>query len=92
MKPIVYISDEELETFVNSSDSMIVGKAYEWEGEKVVHLHTKPIPHSFGKEHCVSFFKGKATAKTVNSYNVEISFVNGSQKIKSYYIDINGIE
>ena len=92
MKPIVYISDEELESFVNSSNSMIVGKAYEWEDEKVVHLHTKPIPHSFGKEHSVSFFKGKATVNTVNSYVVEVSFVNGSRQVKAYYIDTSGIK
>lgn len=35
--------------------SVVDGRAYEWEGEEVVHIRTTPLKHSFGKE-CKAYF------------------------------------
>lgn len=46
---IYYIDGEELNNFINSEIDEIIGYAYEWENEKVTHIHFSPIPHAFGK-------------------------------------------
>ena len=46
---IAYLSREELDAFRAAEDNSIVGYAYEWEKEGVVHLHTRPLAHAFGK-------------------------------------------
>lgn len=48
---------EELLQFYNSSDSILDGIAYEWEGENVVHIHTKKNPHSYGETSHVRFVR-----------------------------------
>jgi molybdopterin/thiamine biosynthesis adenylyltransferase len=45
---IVYLSQEELDVFVNGELESLLGYAYEWEDEGVVHLHTQPLAHAFG--------------------------------------------
>ena len=57
MTKTIYIDKEELETFSNSSERLLEGIAYEWEGENVVHIHTKKLPHSYGEPSCVLFTK-----------------------------------
>ena len=46
---IVYLSQEELDAFVIDRAESLLGYAYEWEGEGVVHLHTRPLTHAFGE-------------------------------------------
>lgn len=46
---MVYLSQEELDAFAQSVEDNLLGYAYEWEGECVVHLHTQPLTHAFGK-------------------------------------------
>lgn len=46
---IAYLSKEELDAFLAAEEDNIVGYAYEWEKEGVVHLHTRPLAHAFGK-------------------------------------------
>lgn len=46
--PIIYLDNEELQSFLLSEAPTASGIAYEWEGEKVVHLHLNPVTHAFG--------------------------------------------
>lgn len=57
MDQTIYISKEELEKFSNSSMTSLVGQAYKWEGENVIHIHTIPLTHSFGEVSDVLFCK-----------------------------------
>lgn len=71
--PIVYIDNEELLSFKESEAGRIVGTAYEWEDEGVVHLHTRNLHHSFGKTSEVVFFKGEKPVDCNCRYLVEVS-------------------
>ena len=82
---IFYIDGEELANFSSNSDkSHILGFAYEWEGESVMHLHFTPLNHSFGKCHSVLFTKeqhveiseAEIVAKVYDNDNVKV-FYNG---------------
>lgn len=46
---IVFLSQEELNAFASGEVEAQCGYAYEWEGEGVVHLHTQPLSHAFGR-------------------------------------------
>ena len=46
---IAYLSQEELDAFAIGEVESLLGYAYEWEGEGVAHLHTRPLAHAFGK-------------------------------------------
>ena len=63
---IVYLSQEELNTFASSEAEAQCGYAYEWEGEGVVHLHTQPLAHAFGRVSKCFFSK---TAPNVSFLN-----------------------
>lgn len=56
-KPIFYVDGEELDSFLKSNMNQACGYAYEWEKEKVTHLHFHPIEHAFGTVSVVSFAK-----------------------------------
>lgn len=74
MEPIVYLDNEELVALTGSSDTILTGRAYEWEGEDVIHIHTAPLKHSYGKEHPALFVKGTLPKEApVDSYVVVIS-------------------
>ena len=53
----VYIEKNEISEFCSSSNSSLVGYAYEWENEDVIHMHLYPIKHSFGNVSRVLFTK-----------------------------------
>ncbi len=48
MRPIVYLSKSELESFKLSNINECLGYLYEWEEEGVMHIHLAPLRHSFG--------------------------------------------
>ena len=52
----VILDAQEIETLKDGQD-VVEGRAYEWEGENVVHIRTKPLKHSFGKERKAYFVK-----------------------------------
>lgn len=56
---IAYLSKEELADFMAAEADSVVGYAYEWENEGVVHLHTRPLAHAFGLVTRCAFTKGK---------------------------------
>lgn len=89
MTPIIYIDQEELKNFFNSSESCIVGKLYEWEGENVIHFHTTPLLHSFGKTNEVSFYKGKSNSSRPNTYLVEVFGEENELKAEAFFVDDN---
>lgn len=72
MVKTIYISKEELEDFFNSSQSLVLGVAYEWEKEDVIHIHTSNIPHSFGKTYKVLFCKEKPNQNANEDYKYVI--------------------
>lgn len=90
MNAVVYFDKEELKRFFESSEVCIKGKAYEWEGERVLHFHTAPLRHSFGKEHEVSFWKGKADSDTPDTYAVEVTSEGNDVKAVAFYVDCSG--
>lgn len=63
---IVYLSQEELDAFASGEAESQCGYAYEWEGEDVVHLHTQPLAHAFGRVSKCFFSK---TAPNVSFLN-----------------------
>lgn len=46
---IVFLSKEELDASQVFEEDSVIGYAYEWENEGVVHLHTRPLAHAFGR-------------------------------------------
>lgn len=75
MRKIIYIDGEELHSFLQSEKDVILGYGYEWENENVMHMHTKPLLHSFGIVHTVLFRKGDtcANSESVQDYIVEVN-------------------
>ena len=72
-KPVYYIDGEKLAEFVKSCNNEITGYGYEWENERVIHLHFMPLEHSFGKEHKVSFAKPNGTHATDADIKVDVN-------------------
>ena len=64
MMPIIFLNGEEMEAFSNQNESLVLGHSYEWEGERVVHLHVHPVLHSYGIQGKVMFSK-----VSINDYN-----------------------
>ena len=71
--PILYLDNEELQSFLSSDSATAMGIAYEWEGEKVVHLHLNPVDHAFGTQHKVLFVKSEVADKGDADYVVIVS-------------------
>ena len=63
--PIYYIDGDGLKTFVASEKRHVVGYAYEWEGEQVVHVYFSPLPHSYGQGREVCITKDNPVGKDV---------------------------
>lgn len=57
MKPIVYLSKSELDSFGASNVNECSGYMYEWEGEGVIHIHLAPLRHAFGLSSRIRFIK-----------------------------------
>lgn len=52
----VILDAQEIDA-LKDGPAVVEGRAYEWEGENVVQIRTKPLKHSFGKESKVYFVK-----------------------------------
>ena len=50
----VILNAQDIEA-LKDGPAIVEGRAYEWEGEDVVHIRTTPLRHSFGKE-CKAYF------------------------------------
>lgn len=90
MNPIAFVSESQLEKFLESTKTMQRGFAYEWEGEHVVHLSTTPWTHAYGKQYEVCFYNGKASECHPNTYIVEVTRNDGTVKAYVYYIHADG--
>lgn len=90
MNPIVYVDKEELKEFTDSSLPYIQGRAYEWEGECVIHLHTHPVVHSFGLEHEAFFYRGKPTGNHLGAFVVEVSGEEETLSAEACFVDDGG--
>lgn len=54
-KPIVYLYEDEVSTFLNSPEEQIRGVAFEWENENVFHVHTHTPKIPVSGVPCMSF-------------------------------------
>jgi len=69
-----YISSEEVVAFSSQTElHTLIGHYYEWEGENVVHLHSHPLTHSFGKSGKCLFTKDAEVNK--DSFNNGIDYI-----------------
>ena len=49
-EPVVYVNRQELADLLRQGRrDPVEGRAYEWEGEDVVHLHVRPARHAYGE-------------------------------------------
>ena len=87
MPPIVYANMGELKSFFNSPETIIIGRAYEWENENVIHLHTAPLHHSWGIVHETRFCKGEASDYQPDTFVMEISGSVDDLHVRGYYIN-----
>lgn len=86
----VYVDSEQLNEFLDSPKPLMRGYGYEWEGENVIHLYTKPLTHAYGKEYDVYFSKGKCTLCHPDTYVVDVAHMYGEMKVEVYYINVEG--
>ena len=93
MTKIIYTDKEEIKSFSQSSESSIVGIAYEWECEGVVHLHTHKLPHAYGSNSDVLFCKNKpASLVGTCAYIVVVSNNNDDIDTEVFQQTANGLE
>ena len=90
MNPIAFVSESQLEKFLDSTKTMQRGFAYEWEGEHVVHLSTTPWTHAYGQQYEVSFYNGKVSECQPDTYVVEVTRTDNAVKANVYYIHTDG--
>lgn len=65
----VILDAQEIET-LKDRHSVVEGRAYEWEGENVVHIRAAPLRHSFGKESKAYFVKNGESIPEDSKYLV----------------------
>lgn len=70
---IAYISSDDIREFLTDERTSFLGFSYEWEGEKVVHLHYHPLPHAFGEVH--RCFYTKETRCSIDDFSNDIHYV-----------------
>lgn len=95
MKYEVYISTEDISSFINSATNELIGYYYEWEGENVVHIHSHPLVHSFGRKGECLFTK-KATLEPDDFNNgarfiVSVTSCEAANIIRLYVIEEGNI-
>lgn len=76
--PIIYLSKEEINSFLGKEVKTALGHSYEWEGERVIHLRVSPVLHSYGL-HGKAYFS-KAALDT---------FTESELKGVSYFVHIS---
>lgn len=86
---IAYVSQEELRDFY-SSNEIVIGRAYEWQGENVIHFHLKPIENSFGIEHIVTFQKENVQVKVSDGYVVSVKKIGNEICSDIYWVNADG--
>lgn len=81
----IYIDKDEVLAFLNSEDSHIKGRSYEWESEDVVHIHTASQAHAFGHVAIAHWHKSSLPSdiKTSEQYHVVILSDN---EAKAYFV------
>ena len=76
--PIIYLSQEEINSFSDKEDMTVLGHSYEWEGERVIHLRITPALHGYGLHGKAIFSKAN-----VNKFN------ESELKNVSYFVNIS---
>ncbi len=86
-----YLTAEDILSFLNSPVSELMGYYYEWEGENVIHIHSQPLKHSFGRMGRCLFTK--VTNITEVDFKDEIRFIASiTQNEDSFRIRLYSIE
>lgn len=65
----VILDAQEIDALKDGT-AVVEGRAYEWEGEDVVHIRTTPLRHSFGKECKVYFVRHREDIPEYSKYVV----------------------
>ena len=76
----VILDAQEVEA-LKGGPAVVEGRAYEWEGENVVQIRTKPLQHSFGEESKVYFVKNGESLPDDSKYLVILDDSNLSFSI-----------
>lgn len=76
--PIIYLSQEDINSFSDKEDMTVLGHSYEWEGERVIHLRITPALHGYGLQGKAIFSKAN-----VNKFN------ESELKNVSYFVNIS---
>ena len=87
----IYLTKEDVSSFLNGPSCELKGYYYEWEGENVIHIHSHPLLHSFGRTGICLFTK--ATEIKLSDFKDDIRFIvsitqyEGVSRIKLYTIE-----
>lgn len=81
----IYIDKDEVLAFLNSKDCHIDGQSYEWEGEDVVHIHTSPQPHAFGRVAAAHWHKSSLPTEISNPGQYHVTVLS-DKEAKAYYV------
>ncbi|MBQ7609453.1 MAG: hypothetical protein IJU76_16030 [Desulfovibrionaceae bacterium] len=86
----VFVSREEIVSFRKGAEEELLGYSYEWEGERVVHIHIRPLVHAFGKvSRCLLSKKAEVLAE---QFTCGIDFVlSVAETMVCAYRDSQGI-
>lgn len=80
--PVIYISNEDVESFLASSEEQHPAFANTWEGEGVTHVRLVSPSHSFGEKTPALFIKEGVTPENATSLLVECSSSKGVRVLK----------
>lgn len=89
--PIIYLSQEEINSFSGKEEMTVLGHSYEWEGERVVHLRVAPVLHSYGLHGKVIFSKGDLDTFSERELKDVFYFVKASDDSVQVYENVESI-
>ena len=64
--PLYFVDKQELDDYGRGGVGSLAGVSYEWEGEQVVHLRTRPARHAYGQVGQVLFTRDPAQAMSAS--------------------------
>lgn len=89
--PIIYLSQEEINTFSGKDELTVLGHSYEWEGERVVHLRVAPVLHSYGIHGKAMFSKDDLDSFGESELKEIFYFVKTSEDFIQVYENVDNI-
>lgn len=81
----IYIDKDEVLAYLNSEDCHIEGQSYEWEDEDVVHIHTIPQPHAFGRVSTAYWHKSSLPSDIITPWQYHVVILS-DKEAKAYLV------